>query len=115
MIDKKIYFERSYDNVPVEGRLVEEFERTNGDLGTKHIALIFYPEMLSYLVDDQVIYKEKLVFRYVEYDNKHLHIKEEPSIYQGNTKYDLLKNYCQSEFYIEDSIYNFVNYEGIKI
>ena len=114
MIDKKIYFERAHDNVPVEGRLVEEFEHTNGDLGTKHIALIFYPEVITFNIDGETILKEKLVFRYVEYDNKHLHIKEEPSKYHGNSKYDLLKNYCKTEFYIEDKLYNFVNYDHVK-
>lgn len=115
MVDKKILYKRSYDNIDVEGRLVDDFDHTNNILGTKHIALIFYPEMISYLIDGETIWKEKLVFRYVEYNDERLHIFDEPAKYQGNTKYDLLKNYCKMEFYIEDNIYNFVNYEGIKI
>lgn len=115
MVDKKITYKRPYDDKDVEGRLVEVFDHTNKILGTKKIALIFYPDIFKYLTKDGYIEKEILVFRYINYNDNRLHIFDEPSKYQGNTKYDILKNYCTSEIYIEDSIYNFVNYEGIKI
>ena len=48
-------------------------------------------------------------FRYVPYDD--IEIIDEKNVFTED-KYQLCKMYGQH--YIEDSIYNFVNYDGIK-
>ena len=112
MINKKVIYKRPYDDLEIEGRLIEQFEHTNKSLGTKNISVIFYKDKFKSNWNNNIY--EKMVFRYIESDDDRLTIFDNISKYDGNSKYELIKKYGTSEFYIEDGIYNFVNYDGIK-
>ena len=81
--------------------LIDIIERTNNrhPWRKKKIAVIFY-------IDEN----NKGYFRYVLWKDIKDPIYEQN--YIGNTKYGLMKTYGHN--YIEDGIYNFVNYDGIK-
>lgn len=131
MLNTKITYTREYDNIPIEGVLIRRFTHTNEGYGqTKEIALIFYEDWVGrptepYFEDDDgdLVCEHVLVtrplFRYVEVDNYRLQIYEgEKSKYEGENMIDLMDKYCKyqnvKEYYIEDGVYNFVNYDGIK-
>ena len=132
MLNTKIIYNRPYDNFPSEGVLVRRFIHTNESYGqTKEIALIFYEDFISrstepYFEDDdgdlvcESILVLRPLFRYVEVSDKNLTICEgEKSKYEAENIVDLMTKYCKyqavKEYYVEDWIYNFVNYDGIKI
>ena len=133
MINTRITYTREYDNVPVEGVLVERFKHTNDFYSeTKDIALIYYEDWVTrptkpYFEDDdgdlvcEPVLVTRPMFRYVEVSNDRLKIYEnEKSIYEAKSKFELMDKYTPSdcfvkEWYVEDFIYNFVNYDGIKI
>ena len=81
--------------------LIDIIERTNNKhpWKKKKIAVIFYTDE-----------NNKGYFRYVLWEDIKNPIYEQN--YIGNTKYELMKTYKHN--YIEDGIYNFVNYDGIK-
>ena len=132
MLNIRITYTREYDNVPIEGVLVERFTHTNEGYGqTKDIALIFYKDFVGKpttyfegddgdLVTNPVLVSRPL-FRYVDISNDRLKIYEsEKSIYEAKNKVELMDKYTPfncfvKEYYLEDNIYNFVNYNGIKI
>lgn len=130
MINTKIIYTREWDNIPVEGVLVDRFTHTNYGQ-TKEIALIFYEDWISretepYFPDDygdlvgESIHLTRPLFRYVEVNDNRLKIYEgEKSKYEAQSKYELMMKYCKyqniKEYYIEDWAYIFVNYDGIKI
>lgn len=81
--------------------LIDIIERTNNKhpWKKKKIAVIFYTDE-----------NNKGYFRYVLWEDIKNPIYEQN--YLGNTKYGLMKTYGHN--YIEDGIYNFVNYDGIR-
>lgn len=114
MLDKKIIYKRPVDGKEVEGRLIKSFSHTNKSYGqTKDVALIFYEDLIASVWGDGKMIP-KLVFKYVELGDADLKIFDEDSIYPGDSEYELIKKYTTMEYYIEDWLYNFVNYEGIK-
>lgn len=114
MLDNKILYKRPADGKEVEGRLIKSFSHTNESYGqTKDIALIFYEDLISSTWSDGELLP-RLVFKYVEIDDENLIITSDKSIYKGNSIYELIKKYGTIEYYIEDWLYNFVNYDGIK-
>ena len=133
MINTRITYTREYDNVPIEGVLVERFTHTNEDYGqTKDICLIYYKDWIArptgpYFEDDdgdlvcEPVLVTRPMFRYVEATNNRLKIYEnEKSIYEAENRVELMDKYTPfdyfvKEWYVEDWIYNFVNYNGIKI
>lgn len=115
MINIRINYTRPFDNIPTEGVLVERFTHTNKGYGvTKDIALIYYNDFVNRNT-------ERPVFRYVEASDDRLKIYEnEKSIYEAPNKIMLMNKYTPKscfikEWYIEDWLYNFVNYNNIKI
>lgn len=131
MLNTKITYTREYDNVPIEGVLIRKFTHTNECYGqTKEIALIFYEDWVGkptepYFEDDdgdlvcECVLVTRPLFRYVELDNDRLQIYEgEKSKYEAENMIDLMDKYCKyqnvKEYYIEDGVYNFVNYDGIR-
>ena len=133
MINTRITYTREYDNVPVEGVLVERFKHTNDFYNeTKDIALIYYKDYVGrqtkpYFEDEdgdlvcEPILISRPIFRYVDVSNDRLKIyKNEKSIYEANNKIELMNKYTPEtcfvkEWYLEDFIYNFVNYNSIKL
>lgn len=96
MINTRITYIREYDNVPVEGVLVERFKHTNDFYNeTKDIALIYYKDWVArptkpYFEDDdgdlvcEPVHVTRPMFRYVEVSNDRLKIYEnEKSIYEA--------------------------------
>jgi len=133
MLNTRITYTREYDNVPIEGVLIERFTHTNEGYGqTKDICLIYYKDWIARdcppyfedydgdLVCEPILFARPM-FRYVEASNDRLKIYEnEKSIYEAENKVELMDKYTPSscfvkEWYIEDWLYNFVNYNGIKI
>jgi len=111
MIETRAIYVREYDDKPIEGVVINRFTHRNYGL-EKDIVLIFYKDVIDNI--------ERPVLRYVEANNTRLTIDIiTPAIYTANNLYDLLTKYCSDyfvkEYYIEDSVYNFVNYSGLKI
>ena len=98
MKDKAKYF-------GISCKVVETFWHTNPDLGKKKISLIFY---FGKRHKDAI--DKKGIFRYVD-DNDLERLDEEFPVKLN--KYELFMKYGQ--FFIEDALYNFVNYDGLKV
>ena len=127
MINTRITYIRGLDNVPIEGVLVRRFTRTNGGK-TKDVALIYYNDWVGKrtghhfedddgdVIHDQIL-AERPVFRYVEVSDDRLKIYEnEKSIYEAENMLELMDKYTPEswfikEFYMEDWMYVFVNYD----
>ena len=88
------------DNSETKVKVVGLISRTNNSHPWKKmkIAEIFYFNK-----------DNKPKFRYVPFDN--IMFITEPSLITDN-KYEIMKKY--GKYYIEDEVYNFVNYDGIK-
>lgn len=113
MLDTRITYNSEYDNIPMEGVLVNKFEHNGREVG-----LIFYREWIArdappYFEDEdgdlicEPIHVRRYLFRYVHIDNKRLTIYPgEKSICQGEDKNDLIEKYCKyepvKEFYFND-------------
>ena len=99
------YIISSIYHSPKEVKVIDIFERYNPThpLVSMLIAKVFYVEMINGI--------EQGVIEYV--DAEDLRITNEESPYKENI-YDLMKKY-NGEYYIENDIYNFVCYDGIKI
>ena len=111
MIETRAVYIRECDDKPIEGVVVDRFTHRNYGV-EKDIVLIFYKDIIGGV--------ERPVLRYVEANDARLTISIiTPAIYKANSLYKLLKTYCKDywpkEYYVEDEIYNFVNYRGLKI
>ena len=98
--DTALWLEDIQDDGGIKVKVLNLIERTNNSHPWKKmlIAEIFYINKNGYGR-----------FRYVPYDD--IEIIDEKNVFTED-KYQLCKMYGQH--YIEDSIYNFVNYDGIK-
>lgn len=100
MINIRVTYCREFDNFDSEGVLVKKISH-NG----KEVALIFYKDFVTKpsrlygdLVWDNVL-DEEFVFRYVELENKRLHVYEnEKSCYCGKNENELIKKYGESSY-----------------
>ena len=98
--DNAIWFENAKVDDEIKVKVLSLFERTNNG----------HPWKKMQIVEIFYFNKEgKPRFRYVPLDD--IMFIAEPSSITEN-KYELMKKY--GEYYVEDDIYNFVNYDGIK-
>lgn len=96
---KKFYLYRD-----VKCKVLDIFEHTNPVLGSKLIAKIFYIDILD---------NKRGKCRYVEV--KDLTITEEDCTFIGDNIVELFRNHGYYEYYVEDELYNFINYDHFKI
>lgn len=94
-------FKKFYLYKDVKCAVLYIFEHTNPELGSKLIAKIFY------------IDNERYKCRYVEV--KDLIITTEDCTFNGDNIVDLFRNHGSYEYYVEDDLYNFINYDHFKI
>lgn len=99
--DTALWLEDNFDDGGIKVKVLEIIDRINNKHPWKRmmIAEIFYFDKNG-----------QAFFRYVPFDDIEL-INEKNTI--SETKYELMKIYGMN--YIEDGIYNFVNYDGIKL
>lgn len=113
LLDKKIIYKRPFDDKEIEGRLVKSFTHTNPYWKeSKNLGLIFYEDIISNGTFNRDITEN--VFKYIDINDERLTIYNESSIYPGDSIYELIKKYANIEYYIEDYLYNFVNYNTPK-
>ena len=98
--DNAIWFENAKVDDEIKVKVLSLIERTNNGHPWKKMQIV---EILYFNKEG------KPRFRYVPLDD--IMFIAEPSSITEN-KYELIKKYGQ--YYVEDAIYNFVNYDGIK-